>query len=209
MDFQKVLKKLEALPKYESEGKEHIYNSELLKLSKKIGKNNILSNKLWDSSEIGTKRLSIYIFNYLIASQNDLELRLKNIFTWGICDAFCNHIVTKTKFAIEKGFEWSKRKSEFEKRAGFSTIAQLAWRKKSNIEDKIFIDFLKIIKKEAFDERFYVKKAINWALRDIGKRNKILQKHTLKLASELQQSENKTAQWIGKHRFHEIKKEQK
>lgn len=209
MLLQKVLEELKKFPKYKSEGKTYIYNSALLELAKKIGKNNKLSNELWNSNKVGAKSLSIYIFDYLVATENDLELRLKDISTWGICDGFCNYIVTKTKFAVAKGFEWSGRKNEFEKRAGFSTIAQLAWRKKTKIEDKVFIDFLEVIKKESSDERFYVKKAINWALRDIGKRNKNLQKQALGLANDLQKSKNKTAQWIGKHRINEIKKEQK
>ena len=109
----------------------------------------------------------------------------------------------KTQFVYEKTVEWSKCEKEFVKRAGFTLIASLSIHdKKSN--DKIFEEFLQIIKRESTDERNYVKKAVNWALRQIGKRNMNLNIKAIKIARGIQKIDSKSARWIATNAIKEL-----
>ena len=202
-NLKDVLLQLEELPFYESEGQESVYNKDLLRLVKNIGRNQKLAEQIWVQNIRSAKHLAIRISEPQLMNENDLDRWVKDIADWGTCDAFCAHVVRGTPFAIDKAFEWADRENEFEKRAGFSTIAQLAW-KKSDMPNEVFIDFLPLVEKHAVDDRYYVKKAVNWALRDIGKRNANLKKDAVQLAQKLQQSDNKVVKWIGTHRITEL-----
>lgn len=125
---------------------------------------------------------------------------------WEICDSFCMRLFSKSKFAIPKILEWSKRKREFEKRAAFAILASYCMADKKS-GNKVFEQFFPIIIREANDERIYVKKAINWALRNIGKRNIDLNKKAIKVANEILQMKSKSAKWIAKNALRELEKE--
>ncbi|MCP4354689.1 MAG: DNA alkylation repair protein [Proteobacteria bacterium] len=202
--IKNILNQLESLPRYEFHGTKHIYNKHIIKLAKEIGKNHTLAKELWLHDILGAKLLAIHIAEPQVMSSKELDQWLKKLNSWGNCDAFCAHLVRETPFALDKAFQWAEKTKEFERRAGFSMIAQLAW-KKNNFKDEDFISFLPLIEKYSTDERYYVKKAVNWALRDIGKRNGNLRKHALVLALKLQKSDNKTTKWVGTHRIKEIK----
>ncbi len=172
----------------------------LLKLAKQVGRNQALAKEMWQQSKIlGARSLATRICEPKLMSASDLDMWLKDIHDWGTCDGFCAHVVRETPFAVDKVFEWVAREGEFERRAAFLTIAQLAW-KKSDISDKVFASFLPLIEQYADDERYFVKKAVNWALRDIAKRNDVLKKKALKVIGKLQGSDNKTVRWVGTHR---------
>jgi len=109
----------------------------------------------------------------------------------------------KTKFAHKKAIEWSKRREEFVKRAGFVLMATLAVHDKEADNQK-FIRLLPIIKREATDERNFVKKAVNWALRQIGKRNSALNKIAIQTAKEIQKIDSKSAKWIASDAIREL-----
>jgi len=203
LKFEDVIDLLKKLPRYEHNGKEHIYNKYIINLAKQIGQNHNLARRIWKLDILGAKGLSIYIADSKLVSSEELDRWVKHLNRWEDCDAFCAHFVRNTPFALEKAFKWAEHEKEFEKRAGFSMIAQLAWIK-SKIKDEDFIRFLPIIEKHSVDDRYYVKKAVNWALRDIGKRNANLKKHVLKLSQKLQKSENKTSCWVGKYRIKEV-----
>jgi len=113
------------------------------------------------------------------------------------------NLFDKLPFAFEKAVEWSKRKEEFTKRAGFTLMACLAWHNKK-AKDKDFIKFLPVIKRNSTDERNFVKKAVNWALRNIGKRNVNLNKLAIKTAKEIQKIDSKTAKWIASDALREL-----
>jgi 3-methyladenine DNA glycosylase AlkD len=111
-----------------------------------------------------------------------------------------------TPFAYNKCFEWASRDEEFVKRAGFALMAHLAWRDKDAPDERI-AGFLPVIKKEATDERNFVKKAVNWALRQIGKRNLALNKQAIATAREIQSLDSKSARWIAADALRELESE--
>jgi 3-methyladenine DNA glycosylase AlkD len=123
--------------------------------------------------------------------------------SWDVCDQVCMNLFDKTKFAYDKVFEYSKKEREFEKRTAFTLIACLAWHDKTMPDEK-FIKFLPIIKRESTDKRNFVKKAVNWALRHIGKRNLKLRLEALKLADEIKKLNNKTAIWVANDTIREL-----
>ena len=113
------------------------------------------------------------------------------------------NLFEKTEFAYNKAIEWSSREKEFVKRAGFVLMARLAVSDKKADDDK-FEKFFAIIKKEAADDRNYVKKAVNWALRQIGKRNLNLNGKAIKIAKEIQEMDSKSAKWIASDTIREL-----
>ncbi|MFC1966543.1 DNA alkylation repair protein, partial [Chloroflexota bacterium] len=128
-----------------------------------------------------------------------LERWVKDFNSWDVCDQCCMNLFDKTSFAYGKAVEWSARKEEFVKRAGFAMMACLAWHEK-NADDRQFEPFLPIIKREASDNRNFVKKAVNWALRQIGKRNLGLNKK----ARKIQETDSKSARWIAADAIREL-----
>ncbi len=125
---------------------------------------------------------------------------------WEICDSFCMGLFSKSKFAIPKIMEWTAREQTFQKRAGFTIIASYCMADKTS-ENEVFEPFFSIIKREANDDRLYVKKAVNWALRNIGKRNIDLNKKAIMVSKELLQFESPAAQWIAKNALRELEKD--
>jgi len=135
-----------------------------------------------------------------------MEIWAKDFDSWDICDQCCNNLFRKTKFAYRKVVEWSKRKEEYVKRAAFSLIACLAVHDKKQ-KDEVFLRHLQLIKRESADERNFVKKAVNWALRQIGKRNPNLNKKAIETAKEIQKTDLKSAKWIASDALRELTSE--
>jgi len=127
----------------------------------------------------------------------------KDFDSWDICDQACTSLFDLSPFAWKKVFEWSERDEEFIKRGAFSLIAGLSVHDKNAINKK-FEEFFPIIKKQSTDERNYVKKAVNWALRNIGKRNLLLNKKTIILSNDILKMESKTAKWIARNALKEL-----
>ncbi|MFA5386378.1 MAG: DNA alkylation repair protein [Candidatus Paceibacterota bacterium] len=175
----------------------------LRSLAKKIGKNHELAQKLWNSKIHEARILAGFIDISELVAENQLEKWVKDFDSWDVCDQVCSNLFDKTKFAYKKATEWSKRKEEFVKRAGFTLMACLAVHNKK-AKDKDFERFFPMIKKESIDERNFVKKAVNWALRQIGKRNSVLNKKTIKLAKEIQKIDSKSAKWIAGDAIREL-----
>jgi len=130
----------------------------------------------------------------------------KDFDSWDVCDQACTNLFDLTPIAWKKVFEWAKRDEEFVKRATFSIIAGLAVHDKK-ASDKEFEQFSTLIKKHSVDERNYVKKAVNWALRNIGKRNPVLNKQMIKLSKEIQKIDSKSARWIANDAIRELSSE--
>jgi 3-methyladenine DNA glycosylase AlkD len=118
-------------------------------------------------------------------TEEQMENWVKEFDYWEICDQVCQNLFTYTQFAYQKAIEWSERDEEFVKRAGFALMAWLAFKDKK-AKDEQFEKFLPIIKRESTDERILVKKAVNWALRQIGKRNLNLNKKAIETTKEIQ-----------------------
>jgi 3-methyladenine DNA glycosylase AlkD len=139
-------------------------------------------------------------------TEKQMESWVKDFDSWDICDQCCSNLFDKTKFAHKKAIEWSKRREEFVKRAGFVLMATLAVHDKE-AGDKEFLKFLPIIIREATDDRNFVKKAVNWALRQIGKRNSALNKIAIQTAKEIQKIDSKSAKWIASDAIRELTSE--
>jgi len=178
----------------------------LLGLAKKIGKNPALAERLWSSAIHEARILACMIDDPQEITADQLEHWVADFDSWDLCDQCCNRLFRKTPFARQKALAWANRPEEFVKRAGFVLMAVLAVHDKK-ATDKQFDAFFKHIKAAASDERNFVKKAVNWALRQIGKRNLALNKKAIRVAEEIQQFESKTARWVASDALRELKSE--
>ena len=178
----------------------------LRKMAKEIGKNHVFAQKLWSSGVHEARILAGMIDFPEEVTEKQMERWVKDFDSWDVCDQVCSNLFDRTKFAHEKAIDWSKRGEEFVKRAGFVLMATLAVHDKE-AKDKDFLRFLPIIKREARDERNLVKKAVNWALRQIGKRNLHLNQKAVKTAKEIRGIESKSAKWIASDAIRELTSE--
>jgi 3-methyladenine DNA glycosylase AlkD len=177
----------------------------LRNLAKKIGKNHKLSQDLWKTKIHEARILAGMIDDPKMVTEKQMEQWVKDFNSWDLCDQCCMNLFDKIPLGWKKATEWPKRKEEFIRRAGFTLMACLAWYDKK-AKDKDFLKFFPIIKKYSTDERNFVRKAVNWALRQIGKRNKSLNKEAIKLAKEIKKNDSKTAKWIANDAIKELTK---
>ena len=178
----------------------------LRKAAKEIGRNHKLALSLWATGIHDARILAGMIDEPDKVSQKQMEQWVSGFDSWDVCDQCCMNLFDKTSFAYRKAVEWSAREEEFIKRAGFAMMACLAWHDK-NADDQQFEPFLPIIKREASDNRNFVKKAVNWALRQIGKRNLKLNKKAIKTAKEIKKIDSKIAKWIASDAIRELTSE--
>ncbi len=175
----------------------------LRKIARETGKDHVLALKLWASGIHEARLLAGMVDEPEMVTEAQMESWAKDFSSWDVCDQCCSNLFDKSKFAYLKAVEWSKREEEFVKRAGFVLMATLAVHdKKASDED--FIKFLPAVKRESIDDRNFVRKAVNWALRQIGKRNLSLNKMAVKTAGEIKQIESKSARWIAADALREL-----
>jgi len=175
----------------------------LRSLAKEIGKNQKLSLELWDSNSWETRILAAMIGDSDLLSVAQMESWMKDFDSWEICDQCIMNLFEKHPSAWEKAREWSIRPEEFVKRAGFVMMARLAVSDK-NAADERFEEFFPLIVREACDGRNMVKKAVNWALRQIGKRNILLHEKAVCCAREIQALDSKSARWTAADAIREL-----
>ena len=174
------------------------------KLAKQIGKNHELGLKLWETNIHENRLLACMVSDPLKVTKSQMNKWAKEFYSWDICDQVCNNLFLFSPFVYEKAVQWSGNKKEFVKRAGFVLMANLATHSKE-LRNNDFVKLFSLIKKESIDNRNFVKKAVNWSLRQIGKRNNLLRKKSIKLAEEILQIESKSAKWIAKDALKELK----
>jgi 3-methyladenine DNA glycosylase AlkD len=179
---------------------------ELRRLAKRIGKNHHLALELWQTGIPDARILAGMIDEADKVTERQLEAWVKELDSWDVCDQLCMNLFEKVKGIEKKIKQWSSREEEFVKRAAYALLACLAWHDKE-ANDEEMAKFLTIIKAGARDERNFVKKAVNWALRNIGKRNRRLNKLALKTAREIQKLDSKAARWIAADAIRELKSE--
>ena len=175
---------------------------DLRNLAKKIGKDHSLAQDLWDTEFHEARILASFIDQPKMVSEKQMEAWVNDFDSWDVCDQVCS-LFARTELAYEKAEEWSGRKEEFVKRAGFALIAWLAVHDKEAPNEKL-AKFLPIIKRESDDSRNFVKKAVNWALRQIGKRNLALNGLAVKAAKEIKKGESRPAKWIASDALREL-----
>lgn len=176
----------------------------LRKYAKQLKKDNALAQSLWDTDIHEARILAVYISDAKCVTEQQMDAWVSDFFSWDLCDQCCGNLFDRTPYAFEKAIEWAQREEEFVKRAGFSMMASLAVHDKK-ASDKDFRQFFKYIKIAASDDRNFVKKAVNWALRQIGKRNKGLLKEAILLAEQIQKQDSKSAKWIAADALRELK----
>lgn len=168
---------------------------ETRRIAKEIGKDHQLALQLWKTGISEAMMVASMVDIPEAVTEEQMEEWVQDFNSWDVCDQVCMNLFEKTPFAWKKIQEWSKRDEEFVKRAAFALIACLAWHNKETPDEK-FIKLIPVIKPGAKDERNFVKKAVSWALRNIGKRNPKLNKVAIKTAKELQKIDSKSAKWI-------------
>ena len=178
----------------------------LRKMAKEIGTGHALAQQLWASGIHEARILASMIGDPKTTTEEQMDAWVKDFDSWDVCDQCCANLFEKTKFAYQKAVEWSTSNEEFIKRAGFALMARLAVSDKK-ADDTQFERFLPIIKRESSDSRNFVKKAVNWALRQIGKRNLNLNKMAIKVAEEIQQIDSKSARWTASDAIRELTSE--
>jgi len=175
----------------------------LRKLAKTIGTDHDLAQRLWDSGMHDARHLATMIDDPSLVTRQQMERWASQFDSWDICDQCCNNLFFRTPYAYEKARTWCISTKEYVKRAGFTLVAVLAVHDKEATDER-FLSFFSLIKEQADDDRNYVKKAINWALRQIGKRNITLNRKALALASDLKKSESQAARWIASDAIREL-----
>ena len=180
-----------------------ISTPELHRLAKKIGKNHELSNQLWASGIHEAKNLASMIGEPEKVTDAQMERWARGFNSWDVVDGACCYLFAYSPLAWKKAITWSRREEEFVKRAAFSLMAYLAYKDKS-ANDAKFIRLLPIIKRESRDDRNFVKKAVNWALRNIGKRNRALNRAAIRTAKEIRALDSSTARWIAADAIREL-----
>ena len=180
---------------------------ELRSLAKTIGKDHQLALDLWETEYHESRLLSSIIDVPAMVTDDQMEHWVDQFDSWDICDQCCSNLFSRTPFAIEKAKEWAFRGEEYVRRAGFVMMAALAVHDKK-AEDGLFLNFLTLIDSDAADDdRPFVRKAVNWALRQIGKRNMCLQVEAIRTAQKINARGTKSARWIARDALRELQSE--
>ncbi len=176
-------------------------------LASEVGRNHTLALKLWETGLHDARLLATMIDDPRQVTVDQMDKWVGDLDSWDVVDGSCGNLFDKTPFAVAKAKEWCKRDEEFVKRAGFVLMAELAVHDK-NAKDQVFLDFLPLIVGGASDKRNFVKKAVNWSLRQIGKRNLKLNKAAASTALKIRKIESGSAKWIASDALRELKSPQ-
>ena len=172
-------------------------------LAKRLGQNHELAAALWKTGVYEARMLTSFVDEPSRVTSSQMDRWCRDFDNWGICDTVCFHLFDRTPFAWEKARQWSASPREFVKRAGFALMASLVVHDKAAPGPR-FLAFLPLIEQGARDERNFVKKAVNWALRCIGKRDLALNAAAVALSKNLAQSKEASCRWVGKDALREL-----
>jgi len=179
---------------------------ELRSLAKELGRDHELALELWGTGIAEARLVAGMIGDPGKLTEAQMEEWVTGIDSWDVCDQVCMNLFEKVPLAWKKIIDWSEREEEFVKRAAFALIACLAWHDKKATDER-FIELLPVIVRGATDERNFVKKAVNWALRNIGKRNSNLNRAAIETAGGIQQIDSRAARWIAADTIRELESE--
>ncbi|MGD8538248.1 MAG: DNA alkylation repair protein [Candidatus Aminicenantes bacterium] len=199
---------LEGMARYgiSTEGRLGVKVPDLREIAKEVGKDHALALELWKTGIPDAQIVAALVGEPEKLTEAQMEDWVKDFNSWDVCDQVCMNLFDKSPLAIKKIHDWSKRKEEFVKRAAFALVACLAWHNKG-AGDETFIQLFPVIKQGATDERNFVRKSVNWALRHIGKRNINLNKTAIKVAEEIKEMDSKAARWIASDALRELNSE--
>jgi len=175
-------------------------------IAKEVGKDHKLALDLWKTSIAEARIIASMIDEPENLTEVQMEDWVSDINSWDVCDQVCMNLFEKSPLAWKKILDWSEREEEFVKRTAFTLVACLAWHDKK-ARDEEFIALLPVITRGAIDDRNFVKKAVNWALRNIGKRNLNLNRAAINTAKRILKLESKAARWIASDAVRELESE--
>jgi 3-methyladenine DNA glycosylase AlkD len=172
-------------------------------LAKRIGMDHDLAGRLWRSGIHEARILAALVDDPQLVTPAQMESWIKDFDSWDVCDQVCGNLFDRTRYARRKAAVWAGKNPEYERRAGFALMAALAWHDKT-AEDELFLGYLPVIERFAFDDRNFVRKAVNWALRNIGKRSLALNKAAAACARRIAKQDSRAARWIAKDAIREL-----
>lgn len=175
----------------------------MLQLAKRLGRNHSLAAALWATGWYEARTVAAFVADPAQVTPAQMDRWRRDFDNWAICDTVCFHLFDRTPHAWRKVAQWSSRRDEFGKRAGFALLACLALHDKSKL-DQPFADSLALVEAAAGDQRNFVKKAVSWALRAIGRRNSALNNAAVTVARRLALSTAPPARWIGKDALRDL-----
>jgi 3-methyladenine DNA glycosylase AlkD len=177
----------------------------LRELAKTIGKNHSLALDLWKTEIHEARILASMIASTTELTENQFDDWVKDFDSWDVCDSTCD-LLARTPFVRSKIEEYSTHNEEFVKRTAFTLMCELAFHDKKATNESYF-HFFEIIEREAWDNRNFVRKAVNWALRQIGKRNELLRLMAIDTAERIMKQDSKSARWIATDALRELNNE--
>jgi len=177
---------------------------QLRAMARRAGRDHGLAAALWDTGVLEARLLATMVDEPAKVTEAQMEAWASDLRSWDLCDQTCTNLFRRTPYAWPKAIEWSTRQEEFVKRAGFVLMAVLAVhdKKAGNVE---FTTFLDAIERESADPRNYVRKAVNWALRQIGKRNLELNRAAVERGLRISKRDSKAARWIAADALRELR----
>jgi 3-methyladenine DNA glycosylase AlkD len=179
---------------------------ELRRLAKEVGRDHQLALALWETGVAEAMILASMVDIPEEVGEAQMEAWVADFDSWDVCDQVCMNLFEKTPLVWDKIREWAEREEEFVKRAAYALIACLAWHDKE-ADDEAFIELIPVIKAGATDGRNYVKKAVSWALRNVGKRNLALNQAAIRAAEELRETDSRAARWVASDVIRDVTRE--
>jgi 3-methyladenine DNA glycosylase AlkD len=176
---------------------------DLKKLAREIGKNHALALALWRTRNHDARHIAHMIADPRKFTEAHAERWARDFDSWDIVDGACLYLLIYTPYAWKKAREWPRREAEFVRRAGFTLMACLAVHDKE-AADAEFLRLLPIIERYSDDDRNFVRKAVNWALRQIGKRNSVLNRAAIACAKRIRERDTRSARWIAADALREL-----
>jgi 3-methyladenine DNA glycosylase AlkD len=177
--------------------------ADIRRIAKRLGRNHDLALALWDTGNYEARMLTPFIDEPARVTPSQMDRWCRDFDSWAICDALCFHLFDKTRHAWQKIAKWSNHREEFVKRAAFALLASVALHDKT-APNAPFLKSFVLIERAATDDRNFVKKAVSWALRGIGKRNPALNAAAIKLARRLADSPHPAARWTGRDALRDL-----
>jgi 3-methyladenine DNA glycosylase AlkD len=178
--------------------------TELRRFARDLGHDHELAAALWASGVHEARLLASLVDEPAMVSEAQMDAWVADLDSWDVCDGVCGNLFDRTPFALDKAVEWSSREPEFQKRAAFAVMASAAVHRK-DLPDAAFASLLPVIRAQATDERNYVKKAVSWALRQIGKRSSGLNSRAVRTAERIERIDSRAARWVARDALRELR----
>jgi len=178
---------------------------EIRRIARRIGKNQPLAEQLWATANDTPRILAAMVGDPQLIKRATMNRWTRDFDSWYVCDACCYDLFDRTPHAWEMIAKWAPRKGEFERRAAFATMAAIAIHDKK-ADDQVFLDALPLIEKYSFDDRNFARKGINWALRNIGKRNPAMGAAAIACAERIRDQNSRAARWIAADALRELRR---